>query len=130
MFESNDNKHKSKLLPIKEAWVDEEIVPLVNYINDFVGVYTTSNCQGDTKDDPGLLPHVSFIGTEYRSIIALFHALQDAPCSITIKDDGFHRPIRYHYAIHFDNNEDVQLMVKWVRDKYSSIFDERYNLLG
>ena len=46
MFESNDNKHKSKLLPIKEAWVDEEIVPLVNYINDFVGVVRVSGPSG------------------------------------------------------------------------------------
>jgi hypothetical protein len=38
--------HKAKKITIKEADIDEEIIPVVKWINEFDKCLTTSSCQG------------------------------------------------------------------------------------
>jgi len=41
--------HPGKMIPLKTVFVDNEIIPLVNWFNSICGVFTTFSCQGDEE---------------------------------------------------------------------------------
>ncbi len=49
--------HPGIMIPLKTVFVDNEIIPLVNWFNSQCGVFTTFSCQGD--DDSS--PYISFM---------------------------------------------------------------------
>jgi hypothetical protein len=57
------NDHPAKMTPLKTILVDDEIAPLVNWLNSLLGVFTLWSCQGDDakEGEPYSLPYVVFI---------------------------------------------------------------------
>lgn len=56
--------HKTVDIVIKRAEVDEEIVPLVEWLNSFKGVVTLYCCQGHTKEEvceDGRFPYSTYV---------------------------------------------------------------------
>ncbi len=43
--------HKTKRIVIKKADVDELIIPVIEWLNDYSGVITFFSCQGEPTDD-------------------------------------------------------------------------------
>lgn len=59
------NDHPGKTIALKSIYVDEEIIPLVNWFNEKIGVFTTFSCQGDeTKTEDYGIPYIQFFADE------------------------------------------------------------------
>lgn len=69
-YENHKPIHKSKIIPIKLANVDIDMIPLVNWLNSFEKVMTFTCCQGDPdkagfKDGFKSLPQISFMCRDF-----------------------------------------------------------------
>ena len=57
--------HRTRSVPIKNAEVDEKILPVVLWLNTYRSVYTIFSCEGDERGDPYVLFTCSSLETLY-----------------------------------------------------------------
>lgn len=67
-WSSNEQRHPTRALALKLIEVDEEIVPLVRWINDFMDTFTLWSCQGDSDEEQAQGPYVMFMCRDSESI--------------------------------------------------------------
>ena len=109
-------KHKTQHIAIKKAHVDNGILPLVNFLNDFDGITTVWSCEGDSKTKGARnLPYVDFYAEDFESVLFLLKEMEGSPCEVTIRynHESF---ISMRFAIHFEYKEHLNMMIKWIKE--------------
>ena len=113
--------HKAKVIALKMAAVDEGIIPVVQFLNEFSGIWTIWSCQGDelsNDDDSGYYPYVTFFVEEMTALRSLLHYLRGAPCEVVIEPWTDYIPFRF--AINFADRNHLDTFVKWIKSKNKS----------
>lgn len=95
--------HKTRRIPLKTIYVDEKIVPIVQWLNSFKGVTTEWCCQGDDpvldghgcQKWPSQAPYVTFYCTDTLSLITILQAM--GRCGET-KVEFYENALRYNTA--------------------------------
>lgn len=108
--------HKNINIAIKQADIDVEIIPLINYLNSFEGIITRWSCQGDLKPKTKgqyYLPYVTFIAEDFISFKKLLEHLNGAPCEVVA--EHFNELITMWFSIRFASKEHLKVMLKWVK---------------
>ena len=108
--------HKTRKIAIKEADVDIEIIPLVNYLNSFHGITTLWSCQGDepVKGKTYDLPYVVFIAEDLASIKNLLEHLDHHSVEVII--ESFNEIIALRFHMRFASKDCLKKMLKWVKE--------------
>jgi len=103
-----EEEHTTTHVAVKTAKVDDYILPVVQWLNDFPGVTTQWSCEGVPGDDVENKPYVVFCceDTEYLSMI--LKSLKDyARVEIEFYTDFC--PVRF--CIKFDSKQQLQSFI-------------------
>jgi hypothetical protein len=70
-----DVPHRARKIPVRVAEVDIEIIPIVQWLNQFRSIHTLYSCEGNDKADEVGKPYVSFLCTEPEDLVRALNGL-------------------------------------------------------
>lgn len=109
---ATETGHPTALVPLKWAWIDTGIAPVVKWLNHYDSVWTLYSCQGDPEPDvnsPALRPYVLFLCTDRRDLEQILNVLGIS--------GGWHVEVDRHegqmrYNLVFADPEQVELFIR------------------
>jgi hypothetical protein len=112
-------KHKTKKIIIKTAEVDEEIVPIVKWLNSFEGIQTLYSCQGGNIDFES---YISFVSDNYENIISVLETIrniqnQNEKCFMRTEVDYNNSIFPLRYTIRWYDNKSMLDFCRFLRNK-------------
>lgn len=116
------DKHRCSFISVKSAEIDNEIIPLVQWLNSFDGIFTRWCCAGDAEDRSNF--YVSFYCDNDSDLYQVLDKLQYL-ADITIDLVPERRAmIRYHLTLGkaFGENAFGELMSQvrdWLKERES-----------
>lgn len=112
------NNHPTVLTIIKQAEVDEKIVPLIDWLNRFNSVHTLYCCQGGevvAEDEDNWIdkPYVLWTCTDALDLVKiLYHLGFYSKTYISWHSEKMH----IEYCTRFQETESVESLVDWLND--------------
>jgi hypothetical protein len=104
-----DPKHKQRAIVLKRAKVDIKIIPVVNWLNSFDGVYTLFSCEGGPlkANDMAALPYVLFYCGHQLTLIKILTEVW----GYANTDVDFHEG-HLRYTLRFPSDKSLDLFVQ------------------
>ena len=114
----SNRAHKSRRVKLKEVDIDVGILPVVEWLNSFPGVFTRWSCQGYLKRDNNDWrndPYIIFICDDPLALAEILRRTsRDAHCQVE-----FYEPMNgLRYNLKFKNREHLR---RFVRDMAKSL---------
>jgi hypothetical protein len=132
------SRHRQTEIVLKRAIVDDRIIPVLEWLNSFHGVYTIWSCQGQDSDHLGgdsYLPYISFISacrndlSTIKAKVAVF-AQEKLTCennsnSITLLENWPRKPKKDDsccHHLHLGCEQDLVDFIEFLKPKTPKAF--------
>lgn len=110
--------HTTKLLTIKQAQVDLEIIPLINWLNSYESVVTQYSCEGEhcEEEDEDLQlkrPYILFTCNNLIDLISILSVLEHRA---TVEVSWSQTKGCIEYVARFYNKKDLLACIDFVKN--------------
>jgi len=113
-----DYTHNTKVIPVKLAAVDKEIVPVVNWINSFSDAFTLYSCEGSknphSKCNPR--PYVSFVCRHTIDLKAIREATKKHADEFSVTIEESSENTMYVHCIKFKSYKSMKSFCKRLKE--------------
>lgn len=111
--------HHAVNLVLKEAMIDELMVPIVRWLNGFDSAFTIACCQGELGNgkmiDNTQKPYVFFLCFDNKDLIDILHALDFAGgCSVETQVKWDEHRAALAYIVHWPHRESLLETIKYL----------------
>lgn len=105
--------HKTQRIAIKEADIDEKIIPVVKWLNSFHSVATFFCCQGGKVGGNDLQPYVIFSCYETEELMEILKVLRDFPSDVKCEVDWWLEQFPLRYRLVFASAKSLKRFVEF-----------------
>jgi tRNA(Phe) wybutosine-synthesizing methylase Tyw3 len=104
--------HKTQRIAIKEADIDEKIVPVILWLNSFHSVNTFFCCQGKGGKVPQE-PYVLFSCYEQEELMEILKVLRNHPHRVRLEIDWLVERLPMRYKLVFQDPKALKCFIAW-----------------